>query len=80
MAYPKNPKSALLALAAAGGLWAWQNRDKLGGMIGQLSSQLGGQSGQQPSYRKQVAAEQQAPSVEAYTGNTQRIGDEAGEI
>ncbi|GAB4189456.1 MAG: hypothetical protein OHK0022_01750 [Roseiflexaceae bacterium] len=25
----KNSKSALWALAAAGGLWAWQNRDKL---------------------------------------------------
>lgn len=25
----KNNKSAIWALAAAGGLWAWQNRDKL---------------------------------------------------
>lgn len=25
----KNSKSAIWALAAAGGLWAWQNRDKL---------------------------------------------------
>ncbi len=57
----KNSKSALLALAAAGGLWAWRNRDKIqgwmnsqGGPLGQLG-QLGGS---QPM-----------------TGETRRIGE-----
>jgi hypothetical protein len=77
MAYPKNPKSALMALAAAGGLWAWQNRDKLSGMLSQARSQIN--SGQS-SYRKPLVDQQHAPAVEAYTGNTQRIGDEANEI
>jgi hypothetical protein len=84
MAYPKNSKSALLALAAAGGLWAWQNRNKLGGMLNQARDQINsqmsnGQMGQQPSRRKTIY-DQHAPSVEAYTGGTRRIGDEANEI
>jgi hypothetical protein len=54
----KNSKSALWALAAAGGLWAWQNRDKLRqwanspqvrDAIGNLSSG-GSPSSSQPSY------------------------------
>ncbi len=43
MAYPKNRTSALMALAAAGGLWAWQNRSKLAGMIQQMQSPQRGQ-------------------------------------
>ena len=31
--YPKNRSSALLALLAAGGLYAWRNRDKIQGWI-----------------------------------------------
>ncbi|HMQ33230.1 MAG TPA: hypothetical protein PKD53_21035 [Chloroflexaceae bacterium] len=38
MAFPKNSKSALMALAAAGGLWAWQNRTKLAGMVQQMQT------------------------------------------
>ncbi len=33
--YPKNRSSALLALLAAGGLYAWRNRDKIQGWISQ---------------------------------------------
>lgn len=83
MAYPKSSKSALLALAAAGGVWAWQNRNRLSGMINQASSQINSQmSGRtaQPSRRKTIYDQQREPSVEAYTGGTRRIGDEAGEI
>lgn len=29
----KNSKSALLALAAAGGLWAWRNRNTIQGWV-----------------------------------------------
>jgi hypothetical protein len=36
----KNQKSALAALAAAGGLWAWQNRDKIRGWMESQRSQL----------------------------------------
>ena len=43
----KGNKSALWALAAAGGLWAWRNRDKIQGWVnaqrGQMTSQYGGQ-------------------------------------
>lgn len=91
MAYPKSSKSAFLALAAAGGMWAWKNRDKVSGWATQLSSQLK----QQPGYRKTISATpytpaatpaaqpytgSTTPAVESYTGSTQRIGDEANEI
>lgn len=69
MAYPKNSKSALLALAVSGGLWVWQNRDKVSTWLNEQSRQLGNQSGG-TSYRK--------PEV-GYTGATQRIGiDQTG--
>ena len=34
--------SALAALALAGGLWAWRNRDKIQGWLSSQRSQLGG--------------------------------------
>lgn len=77
MAFPKNSRSALLALAAASGAWAWQNRHKLSGMLTQARNQI---DSSQASYRKPAVDQQHAPSVEAYTGNTRRIGDEANEI
>jgi hypothetical protein len=79
MAYPKSSKSALLALAAAGGLWAWKNRDKVSSWASQMSSQVGGRTGDQ-SYRKPITGQDHSPAVQTYTGNTQRIGDEANEI
>ena len=57
----KNSKSALLALAAAGGLWAWRNRDKIQGWMnsqGGPLSQLGQPGSSQPM-----------------TGETRRIGE-----
>jgi hypothetical protein len=36
----KNSRSALLALAAAGGLWAWRNRDMIQGWLNSQNSQL----------------------------------------
>ena len=79
MAYPKRSSSALMALAAAGGLWAWQNRDKVSGWVNQLNSQISSQMNQQ-SHRKTISDTTYSPSVQSYTGNTQRIGDEANEI
>jgi len=38
----KNSRGALLALAAAGGLWAWRNRDKIQSWLNSQSSQLEG--------------------------------------
>ena len=77
MASPKNSKSALLALLTAGGIWAWKNRDKVSGWTSQLSSQLN-----QPrsSYNKPLIDKAHTSAVEAYTGGTQRIGDESNKI
>lgn len=41
----KSNKSAIWALAAAGGLWAWRNRDKIQGWINTQRSQMGSQYG-----------------------------------
>lgn len=76
MAYPKRSSSALLALAAAGGLWAWQNRDKVSGWVNQMNDQIS----QRQTHRKTISDTAHSPSVQSYTGNTQRIGDEANEI
>jgi hypothetical protein len=76
MAYPKRSSSALLALAAAGGLWAWQNRDKVSGWVNQMNDQIS----QRQGHRKTISDTTYSPSVQTYTGNTQRIGDEANEI
>lgn len=76
MANPKRSSSALLALAAAGGLWAWQNRDKVSGWVNQMNDQIS----QRQGHRKTISDTTYSPSVQTYTGNTQRIGDEANEI
>lgn len=44
----KNSRSALLALAAAGGLWAWRNRDKVQSWLSSQGSQFGQFSNSQP--------------------------------
>lgn len=72
MAFPRNSKSALLALLTAGGIWAWQNRDKVASWAGQMSQR-------QPGHRKtfdQVQTTSPAATVESYTGSTRRIGEE----
>lgn len=58
--YPKNRNGALMALLAAGGLYAWRNRDKIQGWINNQTSQMNtGTSNTFPT-----------------TGETRRIGDE----
>lgn len=64
MAYPKNQRSALMALAASAGLWAWQNRDKISGWVNQQKNQMAQR--QQPSM--------QQPST-SYTGATRRFDE-----
>jgi hypothetical protein len=71
MAFPKNSKSALLALVTAGGLWAWQNRDKVASWAGQMSQR-------QPGHRKTLGDEtytSTATSLDPYTGSTRRINE-----
>lgn len=65
MAYPKNQRSALMALAAAGGLWAWQNRDKISSWV----TQTRGQMAQRQSSMQQPAG--------SYTGSTRRFDEPA---
>jgi len=72
MAFPKNSKSALLALLTAGGIWAWQNRDKVASWAGQMTQR-------QPGYRKtfpdQVQTSSASSTLEPYTGSTRRIDE-----
>jgi hypothetical protein len=77
MAYPKSSKSALLALATAGGLWAWQNRTKLAGMLQQAQGQMQSRA----SYRKSEPLMSTPPAGttlrdEPYTDATRRLRDE----
>jgi hypothetical protein len=45
----KTNRSALMALLAAGGLWAYQNRDKIQGWINNQRGQLSNQYGTEPT-------------------------------
>ena len=47
--YPKSKNSALLALLAAGGLYAWRNRDKIQGWINNQTSQYANQNNTYPA-------------------------------
>ena len=70
----RNQGGAFWALAAAGGLWAWQNRDKVRSFIEQqrqnMQGQMSGQSYSQPMNSSQ-------PYSTPVTGATQRM-DEVG--
>ena len=73
----KNQKSAFWALAAAGGLWAWQNRDMIKGYINQsgILSQGGVfAQGDATSHRRSDAAFDVTPA----TGETRRIDTGSG--
>lgn len=59
--YPKSKNSALMALLAAGGLYAWRNRDKIQSWIANQTAQLNNQNQTSPAF----------PS----TGETRRIGE-----
>jgi hypothetical protein len=82
MAGPRNRGSALAALAAAGGLWAWQNRDKIQTWItsqrGQLQRQIESaqtqQSQSQPSGSAPIHDAHTPSTSDSYTGQTRRIG------
>jgi hypothetical protein len=78
MAYPTNKRGALLALALSGGLWAWQNRDKITGWLQKQQAQGGAQplSGGASSTGNQYggnASTQTAPGGGSYTGATRRM-------
>jgi hypothetical protein len=72
MAFPKNSKSALLALVTAGGLWAWQNRDKVASWAGQISQR---QPGHSKTLGDQTYTSNPSPTLESYTGSTRRINE-----
>jgi hypothetical protein len=59
---PKKKGGALAALAAAGGMWAWQNRDKIRGWLNSQRSQL--------EANRSITGEGRG-----FTGETRRIGD-----
>ena len=77
MAVPKQ-RSAIWALAAAGGLWAWQNRDKVRGFIeqqrGNIERQVSQTRGESalPSFSAPTAGD--TPAYTPVTGETRRIG------
>ena len=58
--YPKNKNGAFMALLAAGGLYAWRNRDKIQSWLSNQSAQLNNQS--------------QGSAAFPTTGETRRIG------
>lgn len=76
---PKSKSSALWALALSGGLWAWQNRDKIKGWVNNQSSQWRQQSGQSrpSSIQSHQPSIQNTPQTTpgAFTGSTRRIDD-----
>lgn len=61
----KGNKSALMALAAAGGLWAWRNRDKIQTWVNDQRTRLNDQISSQGN---------QFESDQSFTGETRRIG------
>lgn len=89
MAYPTNKRGAFLALALSGGLWAWQNRDKISGWLQQQKGQLGHTktfgsqstpgtySGSSSTSAPYGASTYGDTSTGSYTGATRRM-DESG--
>ncbi|MEN9938704.1 MAG: hypothetical protein RLZZ387_5283 [Chloroflexota bacterium] len=63
----KNQKSALMALAAAGGMWAWQNRDKIRGWMNSQRSQMG--SGSYTSQTRRIGSHYPEAETNDYTGD-----------
>jgi hypothetical protein len=63
----KGNKNALWALAAAGGLWAWQNRDKIQGWMNDQRNRLNDQMNSQQS--------NQYGTNESFTGETRRMSE-----
>lgn len=81
MAVVKNQRSALWALAAAGGLWAWQNRDKIQGYIKNsgVLDQINGAmqnagNSSSTSHRRPMESFDPTPNM-PMTGETRRMTD-----
>ena len=68
----KSGKSAMMALAAAGGLWAWRNRDKIQGWMNTQGRQLNNQFNNSPAMSSQGQFDSSSPM----TGETRRMGQE----
>jgi hypothetical protein len=68
----KNQKSALAALAAAGGLWAWQNRGKIRGWLESQRSQIESR-GSYTSETRRIG--EHYPSVNTDIDTTEYTGD-----
>lgn len=78
MATPKSSRSALLALAVSGGLWAWQNRDKISGWVNQQRQAQQQRSQQGAGTAGQTfpgAPGRQIPVDAPYTGSTRRMDE-----
>jgi hypothetical protein len=63
----KNSKNAIWALAAAGGMWAWQNRDKIKGFIDQQRSTM--QTNTNQAYNQPRIHDYSEPAI----GETRRM-------
>lgn len=80
MAIIPKQKSAIWALAAAGGMWAWQNRDKIQGYLKQsgiLEQLQQATQNSNTSHRRPVTTIDVEPVVNnaPVTGETRRISE-----
>jgi hypothetical protein len=70
----KGNRSALTALALAGGLWAWRNRDKIQGWLNSQRSQFDGGrgfTGETRRIQESEAPGYNTPNPAARTYNTE---------
>ena len=71
----RNSKSALLALAAAGGLLAWRNRDRIQSWINSQSSRLGASPPMTGETRRMGQSDYPTPDYPASDAPTQYPSD-----
>jgi hypothetical protein len=69
MASSKNTSRTILALAVSGGIWAWQNRDKIGGWLKQQQAQM------QPPANAPTPPSTLESAGQPYTDATRRINE-----
>ncbi len=62
--YPKNRSSALLALLAAGGLYAWRNRDKIQSWLNNNAPSFDDSAAGHPAIgeTRRIGADESAPA------------------
>jgi hypothetical protein len=70
MASSKNTSRTIMALAVSGGIWAWQNRDKISGWLKQQQAQM-----QQPSTTTSQTPSRLESTGQPYTDATRRINE-----